>query len=368
MATPRGRIASARSLAVAFLLTAIIFTADYLSGSEISVSFFYLFPVGLSTWTVGRRAGIGFSILATAGWSAAYFLTRRFYSNPNILYWNAGVELATFLAVTLALAAARDGLRKERALQGQLESAYFRLDDEQRVVGDIQRSLLPRTPPEIRGFRLAIHYAPSARAGGDYYDFFPLDHERVGLMIADVSGHGTPAAVVMAMMRVLLHTSPEPLDPPEATLTRINERIREFTLQDQFATACYCVVDGPRRSLEYALAGHNPPLLVRAGSGDVEEFENPCGPPLGPFVTPAFTRRSARLDPGDTVLFYTDGLTEAADAEGRFLGVERVRELMLDARTEPPEGLRDRLVDAMRRHAGGAAPADDVTLLVMRAG
>jgi sigma-B regulation protein RsbU (phosphoserine phosphatase) len=214
---------------------------------------------------------------------------------------------------------------------------------------------------------IAIHYVPSSRAGGDYYDFFPLGAERAGFLIADVSGHGSPAAVVMAMLRVLLHTAPEPLDPPERVLATINARIREFTLREQFVTACYSVFDASSRTIAYALAGHNPPLVVRAHSGAIEEFQNPAGLPLGTLVNTVFTTRSARLEPGDTALFYTDGLTEAMNARGDLFGEERVYELLQRHRCESAERIRDALLVAMHMHEAGTAQADDVTLIVVRA-
>ena len=348
-------------------LTAAISLVDYVTGSEISVSFFYLLPVALATWFMGRKAGIALSVLSAVGWSAAYDLSRRFYSNPNIFYWNVALELATFLAVTVALAAVRSEMRKERALALQLEEAYLRLDDEQRLVGDLQRGLLPPAPPPLPGISIAIHYVPSARAGGDYYDFFPLAGGRTGFLIADVSGHGSPAAVVMAMLRVLLHTGSAPLEPPERALDAINARIREFTLREQFVTACYSVLDAASASITYALAGHNPPLLVRARTGEIEAFENPSGLPLGAFEDTVFTACTARLEPGDTALFYTDGLTEAMNARGELFGEERVRELLIRHRCESAERLRDALVAAMHAHEAGAAQADDVTLIVVRA-
>jgi sigma-B regulation protein RsbU (phosphoserine phosphatase) len=349
------------------VLAAGVFVVDLLTGSEISVSFFYLFPVALTTWLVGRTAGVVLSVLAAGSWAAAYFMTGRFYASPSIIYWNIAVEVATFLTVTLILSAVKDGLQKERVLKRQLELAYRRLDDETRVVGEIQRSLLPASLPAIPGWRLAVHYATSERAGGDYYDFFPLPGGRTGLLIADVSGHGTPAAVVMAMMRVVLHTSAEPPTAPERLLALMNQRIRSFALQEQFVTACYATLDPAGGPLEYALAGHNPPLVVRGRTGQVEEFENPSGPPLGIFEAPTFTRRCARLDHGDTVLFYTDGLTEALDGGGGMFGIERVNETLVANRAEPVEVLRDRLLSAMHGYTGAMPPADDVTLIVLRA-
>jgi len=354
-------------LLFALLVTVGIFAADYLTGSEVSLSFFYLLPISIVTWSTSRRLGLIFSVFAATGWTYAYFLNRQSGLDRNIAIWNVAVELAIFLAVTLALSAVRDGMAKERSLKRQLEAAYLQLDQEMRVVGDVQRSLLPAAPPEIAGFRVAVHYQTCKHSGGDYYDFFPLERGRVGLMIADVSGNGSPAAVVMAMMRVLLHTIPRPLEPPERVLASLNQYIQDFTLREQFVTACYATLDGRRSAVTYALAGHNPPLLVRCDTGVVVEFENPSGPPLGPFPAPVFVRREAFLRPGDTVLFYTDGLTEVDDGHGELLGVDRVRGLLAELRHAAPETIRDLLIAAAHEHAGKNPMSDDMTWIVLRA-
>ena len=361
----RGRTAA--TLLLASLVTAAIFAADYRTGSEISLSFFYLFPVALATWVAGRRWGLVFSLMAAGGWASAYGLERRSALDPNIATWNVAVELAIFVVVTLTLSAVKLGLARERSMQRELESAYHRLDDELRAVGDLQKSLLPAAPPELPRFRLAVHYATAVQSGGDYYDFFRLGGDRLGLLIADVSGHGSPAAVVMAMMRVLLHTLPRPLEPPERVLEILNRYVREFTLREQFVTACFAILGGREPKLEYAIAGHNPPLLVRGHDGTVEVFKNPEGPLLGPFPRAVFSRAEAVLRPGDTVLFYTDGLTEAMDPEGRFLGEERVMRTLVEYRCLAPAALLERLLEMVRAHVGGRPLSDDMTLIVLRA-
>src|SRR5262249_44394619 len=126
LASPSRSVVALPLAALLIGLTALISLVDYVTGSEISVSFFYLLPVALATWFMGRKAGIALSVLSAVGWSAAYFLSRRFYSNASIFYWNVTLELATFLAVTMALAAVRSEMRKERALTVQLEEAYLR--------------------------------------------------------------------------------------------------------------------------------------------------------------------------------------------------------------------------------------------------
>src|SRR5262245_11343565 len=128
----RARVAA--TLLLALVATAGIFAADFLTGSEISLSFFYLFPVALATWVAGRRWGVAFSLLAGAGWATAYELERRTGLDPSIATWNVAVELAIFVVVTLTLSAVRLGMVRERAMQRELESAWRRLDDELRVV------------------------------------------------------------------------------------------------------------------------------------------------------------------------------------------------------------------------------------------
>jgi sigma-B regulation protein RsbU (phosphoserine phosphatase) len=307
------------------------------------------------------------SLASTAAWLVSYWLTGEYFTKPAILFWNTLVELGFFLVVTFALARVRAGLATEHSLRQQLEVAYRQLDDQFRVVGDIQRRLLPPRVPDLPGYRIAVHYAASMRAGGDYYDFFPLPDGRLGLMIADVSGHGPAAAVVMAMTRVLLHRAPEALTLPERALEALNAQLEQSVLRGQFVTACYSTLEPRSGRVAYALAGHDPPLLVRGGSGALEAFENPGGLPLGVFEAPRFTRGEVRLGPGDALLYYTDGLTEASDAEGHMFGVERVHELLRASRGLEPEAIRDRLLEGLRAHVGSAAPTDDLTLIVVRA-
>src|SRR5215213_5503277 len=152
-------------------------------------------------------------------------------------------------------------------LRNQLAAALADLDRELQTVGEIQRSLLPQDLPSIAGFELAAHYETSARAGGDYYDFFPLDGGRWGLFIADVSGHGTPAAVLMAITHAIAHAQPGTHAPPPALLAHLNAQLaRSYTRNGTFVTAFYAVLDPERRTLSYARAGHNPPRLVRDGT------------------------------------------------------------------------------------------------------
>jgi phosphoserine phosphatase RsbU/P len=154
-------------------------------------------------------------------------------------------------------------------LRNQVSAALSALDRELQIVGAIQRSLLPRDLPTIDGFELSACYQTSARAGGDYYDFFPLEGGRWGLFIADVSGHGTPAAVLMAITHAIAHAQPGTHTPPAALLAYLNNQLASvYTRDGSFVTAFYAVLDPRERTLTYSRAGHNPPRLMRQAKGD----------------------------------------------------------------------------------------------------
>jgi serine phosphatase RsbU (regulator of sigma subunit) len=347
-------------------VTAIVFAADVATGSDYAFSLFYLIPIALVTWRVGFGAGALASVACAGAWLIASLLTGVDASHPQVLVWNTAMQAGFFLVVTWTLTEVRKGLTRERALRDRLAHSYQSLDRELTVVGDLQRAMLPAAPPDLLGYRFATYYAASERAGGDYFDFFPLAGGRLGILIADVSGHGAPAAVVMAMLRVLFHAAPETLDQPSRVLADINCRLAANIPPGQFVTACYAVLDPRKGLLDYAIAGHEPPLLVHARNGTCIAFEHPSGPPMGPFPDAEFGGSSVVLAPGDSVLFATDGLSEAMDPGGNLLGTGRVREILVAARAEAIETLRDRLVEEVDRHGAGRERADDLTLLVLR--
>ncbi|HZW29109.1 MAG TPA: SpoIIE family protein phosphatase, partial [Isosphaeraceae bacterium] len=168
-------------------------------------------------------------------------------------------------------------------LRDELKRAYEIVERELKVVADIQRSLLPQTLPAIPGLELGAYYQTSRWAGGDYYDFFPLPEGRWGILIADVSGHGTPAAVMMAITHSLAHSLPGHPEPPGRLLGHVNRQLsqRYNARNEGFVTAFYGVFDPARRTLTYACAGHNPPRLKRCGQNAVHSLDEIGGPPLG---------------------------------------------------------------------------------------
>jgi sigma-B regulation protein RsbU (phosphoserine phosphatase) len=256
-------------------------------------------------------------------------------------------------------------------LRNQLSAALAALDREMQAVGQIQRSLLPRELPRIAGFELAADYRTSARAGGDYYDFFPLADGRWGMFIADVAGHGTPAAVLMAVTHAIAHTQPGTHAPPPELLRHLNDHLtRSYTRDGTFVTAFYAVLDPSTRSMTYARAGHNPPRLVRRGR--VLSLEDDGGLPLGILDGQTYQQSSINLEPGDLMLLYTDGITEAMapvapGAKARELfGVQRLDALLLDCAGGSAKGCIARVGSDVAAFCHNAPPTDDQTMIAIR--
>jgi sigma-B regulation protein RsbU (phosphoserine phosphatase) len=252
-------------------------------------------------------------------------------------------------------------------LRNDVEQAYGIVERELRVVADIQRSLLPQKLPRIPNLELAAYYRTSRWAGGDYYDFFPLPEGRWGILIADVSGHGTPAAVLMAITHSLAHSLPGPADPPADLLGYVNRKLFDhYTASNEvFVTAFYGVYDPTRRTLTYSSAGHNPPRLKRCGERAVQSFEEVGGPPLGLMDELDYEQTTLTLLPGDILAFYTDGITEAMDAHNAQFGVGRLDRELSHCGVEPAE-IISAVVKSVDDFTGGQPPVDDQTLLVAR--
>jgi sigma-B regulation protein RsbU (phosphoserine phosphatase) len=255
-------------------------------------------------------------------------------------------------------------------LRNQLGAALAALEGELQVVGDIQRSLLPSELPLMPGFEMAAYYETSARAGGDYYDFFPLDGRGWGLFIADVSGHGTPAAVLMAITHAIAHAEPGTHEPPAALLEYLNNRLTcTYTQAGTFVTAFYAVLEPTTRTLTYSRAGHNPPRLVR--DGRVMSLDQNGALPLGIMTGQEYEQSTITLEHGDLLLLYTDGITEARgplkDGDGHELfGVERLDKLLLDCGASGAQECVERIRAGVAAFCGNAPPTDDRTLIAIR--
>jgi sigma-B regulation protein RsbU (phosphoserine phosphatase) len=250
-------------------------------------------------------------------------------------------------------------------LRNELQKTNAALDKEMQVVGDIQLQLLPKQMPDIAGTELATHYLTSARAGGDYYDFFPLDHGQWGLFIADVSGHGTPAAVLMAITHALAHARPGDHAPPATLLQYLNQQLTStYARSGTFVTAFYAVLDPAKRTLTYARAGHNPPRLMRAG--DVMSLEEIGAMPMGIEPDQFIGEATVTLQSGDLLLLYTDGITEAMSGTHELFSVERLDQVLLTCANCTARETIGMIKEAVDQFTNNSPAKDDQTLIAMR--
>jgi phosphoserine phosphatase RsbU/P len=239
-----------------------------------------------------------------------------------------------------------------------------RLGEQLAVARSIQQSFLPQKAPRIEGYDIAGANFPSEQVGGDYFDFVPIVQGQWGLAIADVSGKGIPAAIIMAGFRASLIAEIRNNYAIRTIFRKVNNLLKEMTPRDNFVTAFYGVLDAQNRVFTFTNAGHNPPLLFRAG-GQVERLEE-GGPLVGVIAEAAYVERPVWLGRGDLLLLYTDGVTESARESGEEFGEARLIELVKASAQLSASELCERIHQEVHRFAGGDMTPDDITLVAVR--
>src|ERR671912_531699 len=237
-----------------------------------------------------------------------------------------------------------------------------RIEQELQVARRIQQELLPETIPELEGWRIAPYYGPAREVGGDFYDFLELSSGRLGLVVGDATGHGMPAALVMATTRGMLRAVVQSSESPGEVLARVNDALAADIPPSTFVTCFYGVLDPVSGRFIYANAGHN--LPCRRHDGQADELRA-RGMPLGLMPGTGYEEKEAVLEAGDSTLFYSDGLVEAHDPQREMFGFPRLRRLVAEHSEEG--SLVDFLMDELRSFTGdGWEQEDDITLVTLQ--
>jgi serine phosphatase RsbU (regulator of sigma subunit) len=267
----------------------------------------------------------------------------------------------------LHLMANQAAIAIEKARLHQEEVLKQGLDREMEIGREIQLSLLPRALPAVAGWELAASYRAARQVGGDFYDVFqvPGSPDRLGLVIADVAGKGVPAALYMALGRTIIRTMALSGHEPAIALQKANTLIHKDSWSDLFLTAFYGVLDSKTGRLSYAVAGHNRPLWFRAASGEFEELAAD-GIVMGAFERIDLEECEIDVAPGDLLVFYTDGVTEAMNAEQRPFGERRLRATIASGARTSAQDIVNAVVWAVNAFIGESPPSDDCTLLVAK--
>lgn len=251
-------------------------------------------------------------------------------------------------------------------LQRQLQDANKKMERELALAGEVQASFLSHEPPTMPGWELSVALKPARETSGDFYDFIVLPNRRLGILIADVVDKGVAAALYMALSWTLIRTyAMQYTLQPERVLSAVNRRILSDTTSDQFVTAFYGVLDAATGALIYCNAGHCPPYVVSAqGSGEAKRLAR-TGIVLGVFEDRTWEQEAVQLEPGDVLVLYTDGITEAQNERKEFYGEDRLLESVTANLGHPAREIQDGIVADVQAYVGNAPQHDDITLAVL---
>jgi serine phosphatase RsbU (regulator of sigma subunit)/predicted ester cyclase len=256
---------------------------------------------------------------------------------------------------TGALEAMRQRLEQERIERERIEQ-------ELQVARRIQHASLPKEVPALEGWQISPFYRPAREVGGDFYDFFELEDGRLGIVVGDATGHGVPAALVMASARSMLRAVAQTSDSPGDVLRRVNDPLATDIPPNMFVTCFYAILDPESGSLTYANAGHDLPYLHR--NGEVEELRA-RGMPLGLMPGMDYEEKQTILEAGEATLFYSDGLVEAHHPNREMFGFPRLRALIAEHGEE--SSLGEFLMEELYTFVGeGWEQEDDITLLTLK--
>src|SRR5437762_6324070 len=273
-------------------------------------------------------------------------------------YSNDDVEILMLLASQVAIIIEKVMLH-EQLIEKQ------RLETQLEIAREVQLQLLPPRDPKLEGFDISAYNFPTEEVSGDYYDWVRIYNDQIGIVIADVSGKGVPAALLMAFLRASLRAATHIGYAPHISMSKVNYLLWESIERNQFVTAFYGILDTTNRTLAYSNAGHNPPILIDAEGN--AHFERRGGVPLGMFRDSRYHEYYATIDPGQMLVLYTDGVTEAMNSAGDEFGPERLVDAVKRGRHLSARELIDSIHRDVFDWTEGVGAHDDVTFFNIKA-
>ena len=338
---------------------ALLAFIDWIAPPDLSFLIFYVGPVFFLVWFVGRWAGFLGAAASAAFWAWEDVLSTHAYSSVPVADWNIAVRLLFLVAFVAVVAALKQAVERER------QASQERLERDVRIAQEVQARLFPQKVPKSAGLECDGVCRPARGVAGDYYDFLEIDRGHLGIALGDVAGKGISAALLMASLQGALrsHASLSDGGPAEAARD-INAQIHTLTDANRFATFFWAIFDEAERALTYVNAGHNPPMLLRA-SGALERL-TVGGPPLGVFAGSTYRQETVALYPGDLLVAFSDGITEAPDADEEEFGEARLERALRDRAALPAGDLCRAVLSSAESFQGGTAQVDDMTVVVVR--
>jgi serine phosphatase RsbU (regulator of sigma subunit) len=350
------RTAGLLNFVVALAVAAVAYT-DWIVVVNISLGYLYVLPIALS--------GLVNPLPFTVALAVVCAFLQELFGPPavslELRIVHSVIGLAGFLVVgflVTLIARQRDRLSAEVRRQ---RDAYER---DLTLASQVQRQVLPK-PPTVPGFELAAVMQTARLLGGDYYDFFQISDDVVDVVIADVSGKGAAASLLMPSLALALRVRARELSGPAAIVKDLDEALKQITNSATFVTVFYARFHETSRTLEYASGGHNPPLLVRSKTGASLLLEE-AGPIVGILPDAQFSNTTIPLEHGDILTFFTDGVTEQENEGGEQFSIDRLKDVIVRTEGEPAAGVAAQVAEAVSTYAGATEQGDDLTVVVVK--
>ena len=239
-----------------------------------------------------------------------------------------------------------------------------KLEEQMQIAKDVQTSLLPARSPEIIGYDIAGICIPTYEIGGDYYDYIQLDNQNLAIVIADVSGDGIPAALIMSAFRALLHSQIKADNNPFEIMNVLNQQIPIVSRKRDFISVFYAKLNFKEHTCTYTNCGHNPPMLLRS-NGKMELLEQGSAA-LNILTDAKFISGSVKLEQGDQIIFYTDGVTEVFNTDNVEYGFERLKKIILESKDQSASEIITNIVNSTKAFSGTTLFRDDFTIIVLK--
>jgi serine phosphatase RsbU (regulator of sigma subunit) len=344
--------------ALVLLSIAAIASGDHLFGPRVSLGYLYLIPLSYSALT--HRWPV------TLGLLAACVVLRQLFGPVGLASWGLIARDWLLTGVFLGVVVALQRLGTARA--AFFETARQQRDElvrEVEMAARIQRQLLDQHVPPAGPLDIVASMDPARVVGGDYYDFIPLGPKRFGVVIADVAGKGLPAALIMPAVKIALRTLATRHDRMADALREANRIFLENLPPASYFTLVYGVFDTEARRLVFATAGHQPPLHLRAATGEIRALQT-GGAAVGLIPDVEFETEEVSFEAGDLFMFYTDGVTDAENAEGADFGQERLLDVVRRNHDRSARSLVTAVHAAIHEFQGPAAQGDDATVIAVR--
>ena len=354
--TEENRTSGMLNVVVALAIAAVAYT-DWIVVEDDSLGYLYVLPIALSALVNRLPITIALAALCTV----LQYIFGPATDALHIKIIRTVISLAGYLVVGFLVTQ----IANQR---GRLEAEVRRQRDEYEndltLASQVQRRVLPR-PPVLLGIELAACMHPARLLGGDYYDFFQVSNEVVDVVIADVSGKGAAASLLMPSLAVALRLRARELSGPAAILKDLDGVLKQITNSATFVTMFYARFNPTLRTLEYASGGHNPPLLLRTSTGESLLLEE-AGPIMGILPDAQFSNTNLTLEPGDILTLYTDGVTEQEDESGEEFSLDRLKTIVLSKESDPAAAMVTDIAEAVSTFAGTKEQSDDLTVVVAK--